>query len=120
MIERLNKSHDGIIAFHAGGKLTHQDYAECLIPEVESALDDCGKISLFFEMEDFHGWEMQAAWDDLKLGLKINRNLERIALVGDSRWEKWLAGAAGLFADGEVRYYDHEHRDDAWEWLESA
>jgi hypothetical protein len=34
---------------------------------------------------------LRAAWDDLEFGLKHYSDFERIAMVGDRKWEEWMA-----------------------------
>ena len=45
-------------------------------------------MRLFVLFEDFHGWDLHAAWDEFKFGLKHDADFERIAMVGDRKWQK--------------------------------
>ena len=55
-----------------------------------------GKICILFEMEDFHGWKTAALWEDLKFDLKHFAAIERLAMVGDRKWQKGMRGSAVL------------------------
>ena len=61
--------------------------------------------TLLFEMSDFHGWELQAAWDDFKLGVKYFADIQRIAMVGDEKWEKWIAAFCRPFTAAKIHYF---------------
>ncbi len=117
MLIKLDQSSANTLGFMASGKLTDNDYKNFLIPEVKEALSREGKIRLLFQMEAFHGWDMQAAWDDLVFGLEINKDVERVAIVGDQQWEATIAKLMRIFTRGAVRYFDHQQKDAAWEWV---
>lgn len=116
MIETLQTGSPKTIGFKLSGKLHDEDY-ESFIPTVEAILAAEGKVRLFVELDDFHGWDLHAAWDDLKFGLKHYADFERIAMVGDRKWEKWMAQACKPFTKATVRYFDASQVDQAWAWL---
>ena len=110
------KEHAGDVA---AVKLVEQasraDY-ESLLPELEEKIRRFGKINLYWEME-FDGWQPVAAWQDLKFDLKHVNNFKRVALVGDHKWEEWLARMVRPFTTAEVRYYDRSRREEALAWV---
>jgi len=116
MIEELPVDAPGISAFKASGKLTDADYQQ-FIPRLEKLIDEYGKISLFLELEDFHGWEPKAAWDDFKLGQSHPYDFERIAIIGDQAWEHWITLLGKPFTHAQIRYFNHNEHDKAWDWL---
>lgn len=120
MLMKLEQSSANVLGFLASGRLTDNDYKNFLIPEVKQALDQPGEIRLLFMLDGFRGWDIQAAWDDLIFGMEINRRVERIALVGDQEWEKWVARLVKAFTHGEVRYFDLKEHQQAWVWVQAA
>lgn len=116
MIEELTVQEPGIGAFKATGKLTDADYQQ-FVPHLQELIQHYGKISLFLELEEFHGWDAKAAWDDLKVGFEHADDFERLAIVGDQAWEHWIALLAKPFTRARVRYFDAKDRDAAWDWL---
>jgi phosphoketolase len=40
-----------------------------------------------FELTGFHGWEAGALWDEIKLDIRHFADIERLAVVGDKKWE---------------------------------
>jgi hypothetical protein len=100
------------------GSLTHEDY-EIIAPLLENALQgvDAPKISLLIDATKFDGWGLQAAWDDLKLGLKHNKDFEKIAFVGNKSWQEYSIKISNWFSLGKMEYF--ENMEDALAWLSS-
>lgn len=116
-IELIRKNESGLLELKVSGKLVHDDYKK-LTPEFDKLIEKCGKIRLLFYMEDFHGWEPEAFWDDFKVGMKHYSDIERLAMVGDKEWEKWIGVLCRPFSKADIRYFDIERIDDARKWLE--
>ncbi|WP_323846500.1 STAS/SEC14 domain-containing protein [Microbulbifer magnicolonia] len=97
------------------GKLTHEDY-QSLVPMLESAIAgvEHPKINVYFDATEMEGWEPRAAWDDLKLGVKHGREFNRIAMVGNRRWQEMAAKVGSWFIGGEARYFENEEEAMAW------
>ena len=113
-IERVNDNF--FLSFKAIGKLTHDDY-QTITPMIESALLGVKqpKIKAIFDASQLDGWELRAAWDDFKLGLKHGSEFEKIAIYGNKRWQEMSAKIGSWFISGEVKYF--EDYDEALEWL---
>jgi hypothetical protein len=116
MIEALRTDNPRIVAFRLHGKLHDEDY-KSFEPAVEAAVAAEGKVRLFTQFDDFHGWDMHAAWDDAKFSLRHYRDFERIAMVGDRKWEAWMARLCKPFTRASVRYFDASEAEAAWTWL---
>jgi SpoIIAA-like len=119
MIQTLDKTKDKVLGFKMSGKLHDEDY-EHFVPTVEAAIKKHGKARLLAQFEDFHGWDMHALWDDIKFSTQHCRDVERITLVGEKAWEKWMAQVCKPFTLAQVRYFDHAESDAAWNWLAAA
>jgi hypothetical protein len=118
MIQKIARSSGKILGFTMSGKLHDEDY-KYFMPEVESAIKANGKVRLLAHFHDFHGWDAHALWDDTKFATKHCGDVERIALVGEKTWEKWMAGVCKAFTLAKVHYYfDVKDMDMAWKWLE--
>jgi len=116
MIEQLPRSHDNVLGFTVSGDITKDDYA-VLDPAVAAAVKDSGTVRLLLDLTDFH-WEKASAWGaDLHFGSEFHKAMECMAIVGDKKWEQWLAKLAQPFYAQEAKYFDSI--DEAWAWLES-
>src|SRR4029079_16700361 len=79
----LTENNGGkVLEVQVNGKLTHVDYQQ-FAPRFEAMLKLHGKLSVLFEMVDFHGWEAAALWDDIKFDVKHFSDIKRLAMVGD-------------------------------------
>jgi SpoIIAA-like len=105
-----------VLEVRVTGKLVHQDY-ERFVPEFDRLIQQHGKVRLLFEMVDFHGWEPQAAWDDLKLGVRHFKDIERIAMVGHKKWQEWMAGFCRPFTTAKIRYFESGAIEEARRWV---
>jgi len=118
MIEVEKKNEGKVIEVKATGKLSKEHY-EQFVPEFERLVQKCGKIRVLFEMHDFHGWTAGALWQDIKFDLKHFSDIERLALVGDKKWEEGMATFCKPFTKAKIRYFDQAEADEARQWLES-
>ena len=105
-----------ILAMKISGKLSKEDYQQ-FVPKVEDLIKQHGKIRILMEMHDFHGWEMAALWEDIKFDVKHFRDIERLAMVGDSKWEAGMAVFCKPFTSAKIKYFDVSKVDDAREWI---
>ncbi|MFT4585885.1 MAG: hypothetical protein ACI915_002002 [Gammaproteobacteria bacterium] len=112
-IKRID--NEFFLSLKATGKLTHEDYG-IITPMIESALQGVTepKIKVFVDGSELDGWEPRAAWDDFKLGLKHGSEFEKIAILGNKRWQELAAKIASWFVAGEAKYFDDEQQAIAW------
>jgi hypothetical protein len=112
----ISKEDGNLVRVEVSGTLTQKDYDE-LIPSWKQTIARHGKMRLLFVMKDFHGWEPSAAWKDLRFDLKHGENVERVAMVGEKKWQQWISNLGALFAKTEVRYFDESNLTDAECWV---
>lgn len=112
------KEEDGgkILVVQVSGKLPKADY-ERFVPEFDRLIDQHGKLRLLFDMTNFHGWEVSAMWEDLKLGIEHFADIERLAMVGETQWQHGMATFCKPFTKATVRYFDHAEAQAARQWL---
>ncbi len=97
------------------GTLTHEDY-EKMIPVVENALVGVKdpRIKVLVDAREFEGWDVRAAWDDLKFGLKHNKEFTKLAFVGNKEWESYSIKISNWFMSGEMRYFEDVAHAVSW------
>jgi hypothetical protein len=118
-IEIIEDINDKSLTVKISGKLSAEDY-EILEPGVEAMIESAGKIKILFVMHDFHGWNMGAVWEDIKFATKHCRDIEKIAMVGESKWEKWMATICKPFTLSSIKYFEAGQEAEARRWLMSA
>ena len=116
MIEQIPVQEDNIVAFRLSGKLSHADY-QALLPRLEGLIEASGRIALLLELVDFHGWDLEAAWDDFRIGMKHQDNFDRIAIVGHGTLQHWMTLMANPFTTAPVRFFEQDRLGEAWDWL---
>jgi hypothetical protein len=47
-------------------------------------------------------------------------DIERVALVGETKWQQAMALLSKAFTAGKIRYFDRTELDQARAWLDSA
>ncbi len=115
-VEVHEKAEGRILEVPVSGKLTREDYQR-FAPEVERRVREHGKIRLLFRMQDFHGWDAGALWEDIKFDAKHFNDIERLAIVGESKWHEGMAHFCRPFTTAKIRYFDLGDVDKAREWL---
>jgi hypothetical protein len=117
MYEILPQSQDDVLGVRASDTLTEADY-DRLVPFLEARVREHGPLRVLVLMEDWHGWDsLGALWEDAKMDAHLNEHIERIAMVGDEEWERWMTKLSKPFADGRLRYFDAADLDEAWAWV---
>jgi hypothetical protein len=112
----VEKQEGKILEIQASAKLTHEDYHQ-FVPEFDRLVKLHGKINVLFEMVDFHGWEVAAIWDDLKFNLTHLSQINRLAMVGNKKWEQGMANFCAPFTHSDVRFFDPTQFAEARDWL---
>ena len=115
MIEPLPSASEHILGFQLSGKLHDADY-QTFVPAIDAAAKT-GKVRLLAQFHDFHGWDLHALWDDIKFSTTHCDKIERIALVGEKKWEEWMAKVCKPFTMAKIKYFDASEVDAAWAWL---
>jgi hypothetical protein len=107
-----------VLSVRVEGKLTNEAY-EQLVPTVDKLIEEHGSLRILFEMHDFHGWTLSAMWEDMKFDLAHWKDIERLAIVGESKWEAGMAVFCKPFTKAKIQYFDVANLDEARAWIES-
>lgn len=105
-----------VIQIALQGKLTKEAYEE-FVPLTEQRIQEFGKIRMLVVLNDFEGWDMGALWEDIKFSAKHFRDIERLAIVGESKWEKGMANFCRPFTKAEIKYFEHAELEAAQAWI---
>jgi len=116
MIEILTGLPAHTVGFKLSGKLHDEDYKR-FVPLVDAEVAKEGKVNVLAEFHDFRGWDAKALLDDIKFSTTHCTKINKIALVGDKAWEKWMAHVCKPFTMAKVNYFDIRQMDAAKTWL---
>jgi hypothetical protein len=115
-VEFIEQTQQPVLEIRLEGKLTKDDY-ERLIPEAERMIEDHGKGRLLVIMHDFHGWDVSAAWEDTKFAIKHFNDIEKVAIVGETTWQKGMTAFCKPFTGAEVRFFEEGRLGEARKWV---
>jgi hypothetical protein len=116
----LQETNGGkVLEVQMTGKLDKVDY-EYFVPAVERLVKQHGKIRILVEMRDFHGWTAGALWEDIKFDAQHMGDIERIAMVGETKWQQGMSIFCKPFTAAKIRYFDRGAIDEARAWLDSV
>lgn len=112
--------HDGgkVLEVRVSGNRVKADY-EHFVPEFDRLVGTHGSLNVLFEMSDLHGWTAGAMWEDTKFALHHFRDIERLAVVGEKKWQVGMATFRKPFTKATVRYFDRAAGEEARAWTKS-
>ena len=115
MIKFLERSKDNVIGFEASGEITESEELEA-IKKMDEVIKKHGKISWLAIVDTVKYTSLRAMYEDMSWCLKNLKHFDRMAVVGDKKWEELLIKSDGLVF-GE-KYFDKSHLEDAWKYVE--
>tara|TARA_R110002095_G_scaffold172131_2_gene149558 strand:+ start:4147 stop:4560 length:414 start_codon:yes stop_codon:yes gene_type:complete len=119
-IDIQHHAEQNYVEIKLSGKLVKEDYHD-FVPIIETLIQQHGPLHLLVELHDFHGWTMGALWEDTKFDLKHFKDIERLAIAGESKWEKGMATFCKPFTKAKIKYFDMAELAAAKTWIaESA
>jgi hypothetical protein len=117
---QLHEKNEGkTLAVHVSGKLIKDDY-DHFVPEFDRLVALHGKLRVLFDMSEFHGWTVGAMWEDTKFAMHHFSKIERLAIVGEKKWQEGMATFCKPFTKATVKYFDHTDAVEADRWLEET
>jgi hypothetical protein len=115
VIEDLEQSSESKLGFKVSGDMTKADYG-VLKPAVAAAITESGSISLVLDLTDFQ-WEKVSAWrSDISFGKEFHDKIDKMAIVGNKKWEEHLVKVCSPFYAKEAKYFETD--DDAFTWID--
>jgi hypothetical protein len=118
MLETIELKEKNIVVTKASEKLKKEDI-EKIHSLICTILNKGIKVRWYFEMENFTGWDLPGFWEDIKMNTAHAHEYERIAMVGDKKWEEWVSQFMKLFTNAEIKYFNIDQKKEAKNWIES-
>ncbi|MBM7074163.1 STAS/SEC14 domain-containing protein [Shewanella sp. 202IG2-18] len=96
--------------------MTHKDY-EKINPILDKALKNVSNpsIDVLLDASQLEGWELRAAWDDVRIGIKYAGKINKIAIVTHKKWLEVSSKIANWFTASEIETFESE--SSAIDWL---
>jgi hypothetical protein len=117
MIRVLGDMPAGVLGFEAIDDVEKEDYENVLVPAINEAIAEHGKVRLVYVLgEKFDDYEGGAVWEDLKLGARNPMSFERIAIVTNARWAAPAVKIFSVLWPGQARAFPLSELDDAKRW----
>jgi hypothetical protein len=111
----------GIVVLKPHGPLSSEDF-DGLTAAADSYLSDHAKIhGVLIQSKDFPGWESFGGFTaHMRFVHDHHKNVERIAVVTDSRMGDMAASLGKHFTSADVRHFPFADDTKALEWLETS
>ena len=116
MFRILEFTKDDVIAIHAEGKITKSDY-EKINPLIDKTVRENDHVKLYIEMDEVEAIKPDAFIEDVKTYLKNFNKIEKVAVTGDSSWQKIISGNTSPFISGKVKYFPKDQLIKAQKWI---
>jgi hypothetical protein len=117
MFKILDRTLGNLIAIEVDGHIQKKDYDK-ITPLIEKSVKEYGKIRLYIQITKIEGVEPKAFIEDVKTYFKHFKHMEKIAVVGENKWQKFWSDLAAPFVSGELKYFSHEQIAAAQTWIE--
>lgn len=89
-----------------------------LVRAATDGIGDATEVRVLIDASAFHGWrELRALWHHIRFVAGQRRKLDRVAIVGDAKWQRRLVGSAKRVLRVDARYFSVDELDAASAWL---
>jgi len=110
---------DRVVSLKVTGKLTEQELAAAQ-QATAKVIREQGKVRILVNAEDFEGWEQGGSWDDFSFEEEFDPYIEKMAFVGDRKWEDLvLVFSSKAFRQFPIEYFGPSESEKAHAWLTS-
>ncbi len=117
MIRLLRHMPAGVLGLEAIDDVEKEDYERVILPAIEKAIAEHGKIRLVYLLgPKFDDYEGEAVWEDLKIGARHPTSFERIAVVTDAPWAGPAVKMFSILLPGQARAFPLTQLESAKLW----
>ncbi len=95
---------DRVVSLKVTVKLTESELTAAQ-QAVADVIREQGKVRILVNAEDFDGWEQGGAWDDFSFEEQFDPYIEKMAFIGDRKWEQLVR----LFSNEAFRQFPMEY-----------
>ena len=118
MLQFINDLPDYVVGIHAVGEVTKDDYERVLLPRIDDLVKRQGEINYLLVLDtELKNFSVGSWWEDLKLGLKNFKKLNKIAVVTDQKSVEWFSDIFRFFIPGKSKGFRLNELDKAIQWI---
>lgn len=120
MSAEIVTASDGMVTARIAGKLTQPELT-ALQDATSEFIKKQGRARILVLVEKFEGWHREGDWGDLSFSMQYDAQIEKMAIVGDRKWEDLalLFAAKGL-RKFPIEYFAAQDMDKARAWLDES
>jgi len=117
MSANLEQDPDRLLILRVGSELKKSELDAAQSEFVEK-IAGAGTVKLLVLLENFTGWERTEAWGDTDFFFSHRNDFEKIAVVGNPRWEAQILAFTGAgLRQGPVKFFPETGESEARAWL---
>jgi hypothetical protein len=117
MSAKLEQHPDRLLVLRVGGELKKSEL-DAVQSEFVEKTAGAGAVKLLVLLENFTGWERGEQWGDTYFFFSHRDDFEKIAVVGDARWEAQVLAFTGAgLRKGPVKIFPETGESEARAWL---
>lgn len=117
MSAEIISNFNGIVTYRISGILTQSELRRRQ-KELIAIIGREGGIRLLILCEDFQGWDKASDWEDVSFQSQSDPYINKMALVGDKKWEDLALMFTGKgFREFPIEYFESHEIEKARAWL---
>jgi hypothetical protein len=102
---QVAESPDGLLTVEIKGTLTKPDLERAQSSAVD-VIRKHGKVRVLVITTNFLGWAREDDWSDVGFPAEHDKHIQKIAIVGDRRWEDLVVAFTGKgFRPPAIQYF---------------
>lgn len=114
----IERDNSGIWVVKVSGALRKEELDAVQAAGLKGMVTDEDARVLVIVEDDFRGWVGSEEWNDMTFFVRHGGRIEKIAIVGNPKWEERMLMFAGAgFRRAPVRYFTQEQLAEARAWL---
>ncbi|WCN37576.1 STAS/SEC14 domain-containing protein [Aneurinibacillus uraniidurans] len=116
MIRVIESRSDAVVAIEVSEKITKKDFHG-----VEQAFRETanryGKIRVLMMVGEYTGVSWDFILEDIEFNKEFYKYYDKVAVVSDQKWMKPIIKIEDYFIKADMKYFDLEQQNEAWEWI---
>lgn len=111
------EKEEGLITIKISGVLKRAELAQMEKVAIE-AMGPARKIKFLILTESFQGWDNKSNWEDVSFQSEYDEQIEKIAIVGEKRWQDLAEAFVGKgLRSMDIRYFTPSEAAMARSWI---